>query len=83
MLVESELVELRFSAASLGGDDGWGYNHSDEGEGDEQIMHGVKSPVGPFQPLHNFIIGLIGKFLNPTKTSIVIRVVLPEFPPSC
>jgi hypothetical protein len=34
------LVDLGFSAAGLGGDDGWGYNHSDESQGNQNIMHG-------------------------------------------
>jgi hypothetical protein len=37
--VAALLVELGFSVAGLGGNNGWGYNHSNESEGDEQIMH--------------------------------------------
>ncbi len=33
------LVELGFGGAGLGGDDGWGNNHSDKGEGDQEVMH--------------------------------------------
>jgi hypothetical protein len=30
-----KLVELGFGAAGFGGDNGWGYNHSDESKGDQ------------------------------------------------
>ena len=39
------LLEFRLSVAGLGGDDGWGYNHSDEGEGDKQIVHWGSTPL--------------------------------------
>jgi len=35
------LVKLGFTAAGLGGDDGWCYYHSDESQSNQNIMHGV------------------------------------------
>jgi hypothetical protein len=43
--VSGKLVELGFGSAGLGGDNCWGYNHSNEGEGDQEVMHGVVSLV--------------------------------------
>jgi len=34
-----ELVDFGFRRTGLGGDNGWGYNHSDKGEGDQEVMH--------------------------------------------
>lgn len=44
-----QLVELGFRGAGLGGDNGWGYNHSNEGEGYQEVMHGVISLAGVLQ----------------------------------
>lgn len=44
-----KLVELGFGAAGFGGDNGWGYNHSNEGEGYQEVMHGVISLAGVLQ----------------------------------
>jgi hypothetical protein len=41
----SGLLEFGFGRAGLGGDDSWGYNHSDKGEGNEKVMHEVVSFV--------------------------------------
>ena len=67
------LLEFGLSVAGLGGDDSRGYNHSDEGEGDKQIMHGeVLLCESSYELLYNLIIGSIRKTLNPTKTESVI-----------
>lgn len=61
------LVELGFGGARLGGDDGWGYNHSDEGEGDQEVMHwGGLLGLSSSELFHSLIIGPIKKILNPT-----------------
>jgi hypothetical protein len=78
-----ESVKLGFSIARFGGDNGWGYNHSDKREGDEQIMHWGSLQWSSSVLLHTLIIVRVGKFLNPTKTARVIESVLPLPPLSC
>jgi hypothetical protein len=80
----TSLVELRFSAAGLRGDDCRCYNHSDEGETNQNIMHWGRLLCGSsHELLDTLIIGRISVFLNPTNTAIVIKSVLLPYPPSC
>jgi hypothetical protein len=61
------LVQFGFGGAGLGGDDSWRYNHSDEGEGDQEVMHGGGLlGLSSSELFHSLIIGPIRKFLNPT-----------------
>jgi hypothetical protein len=45
----------------LGGHDGGGYDHSDKGEGDQEVMHGVFSLCGSGEPASVRMIGGIGE----------------------
>jgi hypothetical protein len=78
-----KLVDLGFGRGGLCHNDCGCDYHSDEGEGDKQIMHGVNLLCGSSELFHSLIIDLIGFFLNPTKTATVIKWVLPNYPPSC
>jgi hypothetical protein len=61
------LVELGLRGAGLGGDNGWGYYHSDKGEGDQEVMHGGGLLGWSSSELFHFLmIGPLRKFLNPT-----------------
>ena len=52
-----QLVDLAFSAR-LGGDNCGGYDHSDECESDQDIVHGVLLLLrGSSEPFHTLIIG--------------------------
>lgn len=59
--------------AGLGGHDGGGYNHSDKGEGDQKVMHGVFSLCGSGEPASEKMIGGIGKCLNTTSIPLVMK----------
>ncbi len=79
-----ELLGPGFRGARLGGDDGGGYDHSDEREGDEQIMHGSVLLLRSSSELfHRFIIGQVIRILNSTNLMYVIKTVLPVYPHSC
>ena len=55
--------------AGLGGNNSGGYNHSDKGQGDQEVMHGFRSPCAARgEPVHMKIIVQNRKRLNTTKT---------------
>jgi hypothetical protein len=71
--VRFRLFEFGIGRTGLGSDYGRGNNHSDEGKGNQNIMHGSSLLCeSSLEHLHTLMIGLIGKFLNPTKTAQVI-----------
>jgi hypothetical protein len=51
-------------------------NHSDKRQSNQEIMHCGVSLCGSSEPVHKWIIGLIRKNLNPTKTGSLKRLVL-------
>jgi len=66
----SNLVEFGIGRTGLGSNNSRGNNHSNEGKGDQNIMHGCSLLCeSSNELLHTLIIDLIGKFLNPTKTA--------------
>ena len=75
---KKSLVDFAFGRAGLGGDNGGGYDHSDECEGDQDIMHWVILLLrGSSELLHTLIIGWVRFFLNTTNRVLVINMVLP------
>lgn len=78
------LLKTRSGAAALRSDDGGCNNHSDEGKNNQNIMHGSNLLCESSSELvHTLIIGRIREFLNPTKTALVTKTVLPGYPHSC
>jgi hypothetical protein len=71
---EERLVDFALGGAGLSGYNGWSYNHSDESEGDQDIVHRViLLSRSSSERLNTLIIGPVSFLLNPTKRLLVIN----------